>query len=311
MRHSLHISDLATCHFLFPNIIDKLIAVVGASCKYVPFYRRDYKYLDEYNAFYKLHQVANNWLEAFNVCYTEGAHLFYPSSKEEASVFSTLVSANGKNVTSVVLGFRNDFHLGEFITIHGGPVPFPIFAEGHEHSYESENSCIILNTRMKYSESSCDQKHPFICKRVMDIPVCPTTDKNYEYQESAKRCYKVHIHKQTWWEALATCYQEGAFLLTLDNSIETINIQSLLTNYQEYYVGIRGTAPGADLYTIKGSRLMLDGIQWLTSPGIKSNACVTMMRKFDEDNNGWIGLSYNARNCDTPLPFVCEMKARS
>ena len=53
------------------------------------FYRKDYKYLEAVDSFYKIHTTPTNWREAKRECALEGASLFYPeNSKETNTVIS-------------------------------------------------------------------------------------------------------------------------------------------------------------------------------------------------------------------------------
>lgn len=88
-----------------------------------PFYRKDYTYVDQYDAFYKVHWDGNghSWGLAFLTCDDEESMLFYPKMKDEWTVVKTLVAAMKEkpNGTEIIVGMHDEFGLGEFITVDG------------------------------------------------------------------------------------------------------------------------------------------------------------------------------------------------
>lgn len=90
--------------------------------KRVEFYRKDYTYIEEYDAFYKVHWDLSGftWSSAFSACYEEGARLFYPSG-DEWTIVQNLTNALpiAPNTSEIYVGLHDEFHLGEFITIDG------------------------------------------------------------------------------------------------------------------------------------------------------------------------------------------------
>lgn len=90
--------------------------------KHIQFYRRDYTFVKEYDAFYKVHWdlTGFSWSSAFSTCSEEGAKLFYPSG-DEWTIIKNLTAAMKKapNTTEIYVGLHDEFNLGEFITIDG------------------------------------------------------------------------------------------------------------------------------------------------------------------------------------------------
>ncbi|GBP59284.1 Hemolymph lipopolysaccharide-binding protein [Eumeta japonica] len=281
-----------------------LSLVISASCKRVPFYRKDYVYLENFQAFYKLHEIAESWTAAFDVCESEDSHLFYPTDREEATVLQTLVNATAKNVTDVVLGLTDDFHLGEFITVHGKSTPFPLFVTADEPPPAGlESECVFLDFNKNYLRADCNQRLSFICKKVENLPPCPTIDNNYVYQNSTGKCYKVNSHKQTWQEAMSTCYNEGALLVIIDDRVEAEIVGRMLTHDVLYHAGIYRIRKGDDLFTVKGTRLDHNAFQlWYSYDKKDENNCGAVRRISDL-------AYYYTHGCDERREFVCEMKA--
>lgn len=91
--------------------------------KRAQFYRKDYIYVEKYDAFYKLQWNVNglSWSSAFLNCDDEGAKLFYPKDNDEWTVAQSLAQnmMEQPNVTDVFVGLHDEFQLGEFITVDG------------------------------------------------------------------------------------------------------------------------------------------------------------------------------------------------
>lgn len=50
------------------------------------FFRKDYKYIEDAQAFYKIHTIHRTWEDAKETCSKEGALLFYPNDDDEANI---------------------------------------------------------------------------------------------------------------------------------------------------------------------------------------------------------------------------------
>lgn len=89
----------------------------------MPFYRTDYTYFEEFDAFYKVHwdRTGVSWRSAFNACADEEATLFYPKAQGEWALVKNLTGAvtNVSNATDIFVGFHNEYNLGKFITVDG------------------------------------------------------------------------------------------------------------------------------------------------------------------------------------------------
>ena len=87
------------------------------------FYRKDFTYLEEFDAFYKVHWDISGltWKTAFFTCDDEGAELFYPKTKGEWTIVKNLTDRMTEvpNVTDIFVGLHDEFQLGEFITVDG------------------------------------------------------------------------------------------------------------------------------------------------------------------------------------------------
>lgn len=93
------------------------------TARHAKFFRKDYTYIKELDAFYKVHWDlnGNSWDSAFLACNDEEANLFYPKEREEWDSVKSLMQdmKEQPNVTDIFVGFHNKFRLGEFITVDG------------------------------------------------------------------------------------------------------------------------------------------------------------------------------------------------
>jgi hypothetical protein len=80
-------------------------------------FRKDYTYLSDQNAFYKVHQQKMVFSDAVTTCSAEGGQLFVPYSKNELEAISNLVI----DPTSVGfwLGITDLFSEGYFVNLNG------------------------------------------------------------------------------------------------------------------------------------------------------------------------------------------------
>lgn len=93
------------------------------SSRHVQFFRKDYVYIDEFDAFYKVHWDLSglSWSAAFLACDDEGTTLFYPRVSGEWALVKNLtrLMAEPPNVTDIFVGLHDEFGVGEFITVDG------------------------------------------------------------------------------------------------------------------------------------------------------------------------------------------------
>lgn len=93
----------------------------------MPFYRTDYTYIENFDTFYKIHNIHGRditrsvWNTAFHTCADEGASLFYPKAEGEWAIVKNLTNAmtEDSNTTEIIVGFHDEYKLGEFISVDG------------------------------------------------------------------------------------------------------------------------------------------------------------------------------------------------
>ncbi|XP_075976863.1 uncharacterized protein LOC142977059 isoform X2 [Anticarsia gemmatalis] len=281
----------------------KLIFLIGilplTLARRVQFYRKDYTYIEEFDAFYKLHWdlFGASWNSAFLACDDEEATLFYPKIKGEWNLVRNLTNnmAETPNVTDIFVGLHDEFGVGEFVTVDGGHLMFP------------GGNCVMLNIETgMYRTGSCvrdpDHPLPFVCKKV-ETEFCPTVDRGYKYVKSLKKCYKVNERPKMWDEAMRTCYMEGGILTVIQNEEEANTIRKMMKGDSHYFVGIRRILSRGEYYTVKGQQRDM----------VFQNERRDRYNEAEEQNAD-CGAMYNTytmtTDCGTRLPFICEMEVK-
>ncbi|CAH0686111.1 unnamed protein product [Spodoptera exigua] len=284
------------------------ITLPSAHSRHVPFYRKDYTYIEHFDAFYKVHWdiSGTNWNLAFLTCEDEGALLFYPKAQGEWALVKNLTEMMTEvpNVTEIFVGFHNEFNLGEFVTVDGYSTPYPL----NVHSPLSDpnlDNCVTMSIDTgKFHEDSCTRTTstplPFVCKKTEDES-CPTIDKGYKYIKSSHKCYKVNNKPQTWQGAMKTCFMEGGILAVIEDSAQARDVYNMVDGSPEYFVGVRRLFSQSDYYTVKGHKF---SDMYSLSYNDQNGDCGTVSSR----NSDRIYTS--TADCDQRLPFICEMEAQ-
>lgn len=84
-----------------------------------PFFRKDYTYLPEAKAFYKLNNAGLNWVDAKKRCAFEGAVLWVPETSEEVAVVTKFWLETSKDTLLIYVGINDLISEGYFETIDG------------------------------------------------------------------------------------------------------------------------------------------------------------------------------------------------
>lgn len=283
-------------------------ALLPAHSRHVHFYRKDYTYFEEFDAFYKLHWdlTGTDWNRAFLTCDDEGSTLFYPKAKTEWTLVKNLTDRmlETPNVTDIFVGLHDAFELGEFITVDGQSTPYPLPSESSLLS--QPDNCITMNIESGlFSVDTChrvpDSPLPFVCKKVEE-KTCPTIDRNYKFVKSVRKCYKINKKPMMWQDAMRTCYMEGGILTVIENSEQADIIRQMLSYDDRYFVGIRRLFSRSDYYTVKGTKFMEMYELKYDNGNYNSHDCGTILT-----NSNRVLYSSTA-DCVSPLPFVCEME---
>ncbi|XP_026764939.2 uncharacterized protein LOC113523245 isoform X1 [Galleria mellonella] len=246
------------------------LVVTTVTCRHVQFYRKDYTYIEEFDAYYKLHVPSNNgtWNDAFFTCDKEDALLFYPDKPNEWTIVTNLTeSAEQYNITDIFVGIH-DNGAGEFMTVNGHSTPSPLINEaqltaGQCVTMDIESGTLKIDNCVQQPDGMLKS---FVCKKVEDVS-CPTIDRNYIYYKETRKCYKINNHLQTWHEASHTCFMEGGLLVVVETNIEAEILKSLMTRYNHYLAGYKKITSDSGYYTLKGSTLSSNYERWYRNGG--------------------------------------------
>ncbi|KAJ8712812.1 hypothetical protein PYW08_008116 [Mythimna loreyi] len=316
------------------------ICLPFAVSRRIEFFRKDYTYIEEFDAFYKLHWDASvsTWKTAFLACDQEGATLFYPKVQDEWVLVKTLTDRmiEAPNVTEILVGLHDEFNLGEFITVDGLSTPYPLSVDGEMQA--NGNNCITMNIDTgKFSVKSClfnKSPLPYVCKKVeaRAEDSCPTVDQGYKFIKTLKKCYKISEKHETWQEAMKTCFMEGGSLAVIDTDTQAQEIRSIIDIQKSYFVGVRKLLSQGDFYSVRGKKFSEmyqnpnnendnsrspneygylpnqygqypdeNGVYPEYIPPPEKN-CGTVRNR----GNPYLYTEY--KNCNEELPFICEME---
>jgi len=291
--------------FVFIGLITPFVV-----SKHVQFYRKDYTYIQEYDAFYKVHWDVNgwSWSSAFSACDDEGSKLFYPSGNEWTIVKNlTDAMAVAPNTSEIYVGLHDEFNLGEFITVDGTPTESPLNAEGDIVTSDGWRCLVMDFTTGLFKVSECSRGPeyptiPFVCKKA-DDESCPTIDHEYKYMKSTKKCYKVNNRPKTWQAAMQTCFMQGGMLAVLERGAD---VPEGIEENHYYFVGFRKMFSSPDFYTVKGKQFENYYFKsWYNSVYERRDEDCGVMKYYNQE------IKMESQKCSALLPFICEMETKS
>ncbi|XP_077284208.1 C-type mannose receptor 2-like isoform X2 [Arctopsyche grandis] len=202
-------------------------------------FRKDYTYLEGFDAFYKEHTVQRQWTMAVATCLAEGAWLVAPKSKSELEAIQNFI---GKSTTSIWLGIHDKFSESDFLTIEGKSITSEFSQWGLHQPNDCDGSkdCVAMANDGNYSDEDCNQKMNFVCKKsTVDLtqnPTCETYDIDYFYSPITKICYKFHVVPVSWHEAFRICRAEESDLATINSQVEAKLFIDNLERYPAHFL---------------------------------------------------------------------------
>ncbi|KAI5630660.1 lectin c-type domain-containing protein [Phthorimaea operculella] len=287
------------------------LCIASISAKHTFFYRKDYTYVDDFDAYYKLHwdKDGKSWNSAFLACDDEGSQLFYPKEEGEWVVVKNLTSmlAEAPNTTDVIVGIHDEIGQGEFVNVDGTNTQSSVI---EDMAVPTGQDCVIMDMETgQFKAEPCVPDPPtirvYVCKKVDEKP-CPTIDLGYQYVKEMKKCYKVNKHQRSWQEAWHTCFMEGGLLVSPESSVEADIIQKIISTKDAYYFSGFRKIPGSDYYTVKGKKLEDSGFnRWRARQDEDMYNCGVIY------SSSYNNLLYvRSQDCNTRRPFMCEMPAK-
>ncbi|KAJ8722606.1 hypothetical protein PYW07_003792 [Mythimna separata] len=295
-----------------------LIVNLVTDCSYgqrdKKFFRKDYKYIDSVQGFYKIHTLHKTWFEAKRVCALEGASLFYPENDDEAQAVISYWN-DTQPFSWVYVGISDLLVKGVFETINGNPVSdvYNYWAAGEPNDAGGVEDCVILKRDGTYNDFSCDRKTPFICKKsLLSLEwnqACNIPNLDYIYNEEVGRCYKFHLTPMSWTDAYSVCSAEQSYLTVINTQSEADYLVKLTE------LKTRNQAPGDYLsgaVHIGFHNRLNDGWQAVRGTTLDDTGyvCWGQNQPDGEGREQCGSMFYNGLlndvSCDTRCFFICE-----
>ncbi|XP_047527581.1 C-type mannose receptor 2-like isoform X1 [Vanessa atalanta] len=189
------------------------------------FFRKDYKYIEDTKAFYKIHTLHRTWQDAKERCSMEGATLFYPDDDDEANVVINYWNET-QPFSWVYIGISTPNVKQVFETVDGVPITdvYDRWGPGEPNDAGGVEGCVILRRDGTLNDDQCDKKYPFICKKSLSTlewnVYCDIPDQGYEYVKKLGRCYKFHLTPMNWTDAFTVCNTEQSYLAVINSQDE-------------------------------------------------------------------------------------------
>ncbi|XP_049841614.1 uncharacterized protein LOC126291924 [Schistocerca gregaria] len=274
--------------------------VSGVSCQKAEVVEipRGYHHVPGYGLI-RLSRIFKPWAAAKKTCEDERANLAVPTGHHNYDGLKQIF-AEVKGVSYAYLGITDRAKEGEFVDIHGRPVPALPSLLRRAHTGSADEDCVILDRDGFTDVVSCQNPAPFFCERPLSVGV----PDSYVWIEDAGRFYKVHTERKAHAQAASACRSENATLAVADTSLRADAVLSLLQpKIQLYLMGFTDKAVEGDFITETGRHLKDMEFQ-VWKAGEPKN-------KTREDTEDCLALSdrgfYDDVHCDLELPFVCEI----
>ncbi|KPJ05052.1 Macrophage mannose receptor 1 [Papilio xuthus] len=302
------------------DVVNSDISVPASKSKEI-FFRNDYKYLRHKDSFYKAHPVPMQWESARRKCIMEGASLFYPEDEDEVHEVTRYLNQTQPWFQYMFVGISTRLASGLYMTVDGETIR-NVFNEWYRKvpsGANGRNSCVTLSREGFLNDIKCSEERPFVCKKkaasIEWSKDCDVPYKDYIYNADTGSCYKFHLQRLNWREAVEACDDEQAKLAII-NTVEEANYLVNISNntpkdmvrgwYLCPYVhlGYNYDATENDWRTITGEPIRNVFNKWyrkVPSGANGRNSCVTLSRE------GFL----NDIKCSEERPFVCKKKAAS
>ncbi|CAB3242419.1 unnamed protein product [Arctia plantaginis] len=205
------------------------------------FFRKDYKYIEATESFYKMQTIPRTWKDAKQMCALEGARFFYPEDEKEAEA----VLAFWKEThpfDDIFIGISDLVAKGVYETIDGLPIGdvFDKWDGGEPNNGNDNEDCVVLKKHGKLHDYPCFHKFPFICKKSLATvqwnQECNMANLDYKFNKEQSRCYKFHSKPYNWPEAHAVCNAEQSYLAVINSQAEAEHLVALTTLAPKYTV---------------------------------------------------------------------------
>ncbi|XP_060810814.1 macrophage mannose receptor 1 [Amyelois transitella] len=181
------------------------------------FFRKDYVFNKQTDAYYKLHIESRNYRGAEKVCEAEGAKLMQIESDQDIVQFHGMIK------------MFPDVGLYAWVATdkqeHEEAEDQKVIVMGEEEEYpQSRTLCDMVARNGELYACPCYRGLPFICKvksnEAYYDSTCDVYGKQYQYMENTGSCYKISDIALTWNGAYGECQAEGSHLVVLNSELE-------------------------------------------------------------------------------------------
>ncbi|XP_063617172.1 C-type lectin domain family 10 member A-like [Cydia splendana] len=220
-----------------------------------------YEYVQEADAWLRLHIVPADWQDARLRCHLEGGVLTSPTSSALTKAMIAIMAANQVTMRQVFTGIQAVVARGHFMTIDGIPLSNLSlrWADNEPNNANNNEDCLVMNSEGEVADVNCANVYPFFCTKKsskMTVNKCGNTDNEkelrnflymakepaikcrlctteYHLEPRIGSCYKFHQVPRTWHQAAAACFSEGGHLAIINSPIESQVLKELFAKYPE------------------------------------------------------------------------------
>nr|QWY13107.1 IML10 [Mythimna separata] len=191
------------------------------------YFRKDYNYIEEVKASYKIHATPRSWTDAKQVCALESATLFYPENQKEARVVTSFWKETKPELKEMWIGLSDLLVEGVFETVDGKPISdvYVNWRFTEPNNRDDNEDCVALKDEDgQMNDLNCRIHAHFICKKSLNTLDwnfdCDMPNLDYTLGHGIGKCYKLHTTPLTWNEAYAICQLEQSTLAVINNKRE-------------------------------------------------------------------------------------------
>ncbi|KAL0842207.1 hypothetical protein ABMA28_014368 [Loxostege sticticalis] len=254
-------------------------------------FRKDYKYVEATESFYKFHTMSKKGQDAKDMCELEGATIFYPEDQNEADAIRQLWNETQVVLPRIYIGVASWIVKGVFETFDGRPINdvYSNWAPGEPNNANDNEDCVIMRRDGTLNDVNCNDKNPFVCKKTIS---------SLEWNTN---CDMPNL-------AYATCNAEQSYLAIVDSQAEADHLTRMTASALRDNVQGNLEQPAVFLgfhkrrgvwSTTKGTKLVNSGYsKWGNQQpdGGDNETCGAMF---------YTGLLQDLK-CDLKCFFICE-----
>ncbi|XP_068091671.1 macrophage mannose receptor 1-like isoform X2 [Hyperolius riggenbachi] len=257
---------------------------------------------------YSLHKETRIWKDAQVSCRKLEGDLASLHNIEDSSFITAQFEF--EDAEYVWLGL-NDLKTQRFFEWSDGtPVTYTVWQRGEPtHFTNKQEDCVALNTKDgRWADKMCERKFPFLCKRKplpIDHELGPSVEEGCSkgWRRHGFYCYLIGETLSTFPEANATCNNNAAYLMTIEDRFEQAYLTSLIGLRMEKYfwTGLSDVEEKGTFIWTSNEKVLYT--HWNNNMPGRKQGCVVM-------RTGNKGGLWDVINCDEKAKFVCKKWAQ-